>query len=72
MMMKVARGNAPGIYLFDGNTSDQIINGAATYIVLQSFVIIISYGWLKVAFSPFPSEKPDFPEPAMVSNVPFE
>jgi hypothetical protein len=27
-MMKVARGNAPGIYLFDGNTSDQIINGA--------------------------------------------
>ena len=23
-MMKVARGNAPGIYLFDGNTLDQI------------------------------------------------
>ena len=69
-MMKVARGNAPGIYLFDGNTSDQIINGAC---YIHCFAVFCNYNLIRlVEGSLQSSEKPDFPEPAMVSNVPFE
>ena len=42
-MMKVARGNAPGIYLFDGNTSDQIINGAC---YIHCFAVFCNYNLL--------------------------
>ena len=59
-MMKVARGNAPGIYLFDGNTSDQIINGAC---YIHCFAVFCNYNLIRLvegSLQPFPVRKTRF------------